>query len=348
MPERVLKGAIIGLGNVAVNGHLPGWCACPEVRIVAATDADPKRLKEIEKAPYAIAWSATVDDLFRRGDLDFVDIATPPASHARLIRSALERGIHVLCEKPLVTEAGDIAGLADLARGRNLALHTVHNWLKAPGARAITAALAKGAVGPVRRIEWATLRTRPAVTVATDGASNWRTDAAIAGGGILIDHGWHALYCVARWMGVEPREVAARLEIRGAGAGGIEDTATVVLTAPQVEAEIFLTWTADRRENRIAIAGRDGTLTLVGPALTLERPGRDPERTPCAPALEEGSHHPDWFGGVVEDFLASMRSANPSESANLGEASLCARLIEAAKRSSAAGGAPQSLASAPL
>jgi hypothetical protein len=58
-------------------------------------------------------------------------------------------------------------------------------------------------------------------------------------------------------------------------------------------------------------------------------------RWSCPPSLAEGSHHPDWFGGVASDFVAAARGAAKS---NHDEAVLCARLIDAAQRSSAAGG----------
>jgi predicted dehydrogenase len=146
-------------------------------------------------------------------------------------------------------------------------------------------------------------------------------------------------------MGTAPAYVSGCLENRGAAPDQIEDTATVLLGAQDVEAEIFLTWAADRRQNRIVITGRESRLTLDGATLAIERTGRTPETRSYAPGLEEGSHHPDWFAGVVEDFLAAIRADNPSKAANLDEASLCARLIEGAKRSAAAGGAPQSLPS---
>jgi hypothetical protein len=61
----------------------------------------------------------------------------------------------------------------------------------------------------------------------------------------------------------------------------------------------------------------------------------------CPPALSEGSHHPDWFGGVAAEFLAA---ATGRANSNLSEAILCARLIDAARRSSAAGGVRVALA----
>jgi hypothetical protein len=65
------------------------------------------------------------------------------------------------------------------------------------------------------------------------------------------------------------------------------------------------------------------------------------ERFSCPPSLSEGSHHPDWFGGVASDFLAAATRGGKS---NLAQAILCAQVIDAAQRSSAAGGVRMSLA----
>src|SRR5262249_14334533 len=154
--------------------------------------------------------------------LDFVDICTPPSSHAALIEDALQAGLHVLCEKPLVTRLPDALRVAAAARSAGRVVHTVHNWLKAPICLKISALIADGAIGRTRSIRWQTLRTQPAVAVARNGGSNWRIDPAIAGGGILLDHGWHALYCVMRWGGI-PGGIAATLEQRRLREWPIED-----------------------------------------------------------------------------------------------------------------------------
>ena len=97
-----VRGAIIGLGNVAVHGHLPGWLSRPDVEIVAVSDMRPaRRAVGAERLPGA-RWFDSAESLLADARLDFVDICTPPSSHATLIRAALERGVHVLCEKPLV------------------------------------------------------------------------------------------------------------------------------------------------------------------------------------------------------------------------------------------------------
>jgi predicted dehydrogenase len=334
----VLRGAFIGFGNVAAKGHLPGWRARDDARIVAATDAAASRREAFLAGCPDGRWHATVDDLLSGETLDFVDICSPPGSHAALIERALRASLHVLSEKPLVTTVEDAERVAAAAARAGRVLYTVHNWLEAPICRKISALVDEGAIGAVQSARWRTLRTQPAIAVSADGVTNWRVDPAMAGGGILFDHGWHALYCVTRWAGA-PVGVAARLETRRFHEQPLEDTANLALDTNAGVSNIFLTWAADERSNAIEIEGEEGEIRVVGDAVVL-RSNSEERRWSCPPSLSEGSHHPDWFGGVAADFVAA---ATGNAKSNLDEAVLCARLIDAAQRSSAAGGVRLSL-----
>ena len=329
----MLRGAFIGFGNVAAKGHLPGWSARDDVRIIAATDAAASRGQAFLAACPDGRWYETVDDLLVRERLDFVDICAPPGSHAALIERALRAGLHVLSEKPMVTRVEDAKRVATAAARAGRVLHTVHNWLHAPICRKISALIDEGAIGAVRRVRWRTLRTQPAIAVSADGVTNWRVDPALAGGGVLSDHGWHALYCVTRWAGV-PAGVAATLETRRFHEQPLEDTASLALDTNGGMSHIFLTWAADERSNMIEIDGEEGEIRVMGDAVILKSKSQE-RRWSSPPSLSEGSHHPDWFGGVAADFVAAATGGAKS---NLDEAVLCARLIDAAERSSAAGG----------
>jgi predicted dehydrogenase len=330
----VLKGAFIGFGNVAANGHLPGWRAREDARIVAATDAAASRREAFLAACPDGRWYETVDDLLAGERLDFVDICAPPGSHAALIERALDAGLHVLSEKPLVTRVEDAKLVAAAAASAGRVLHTVHNWLEAPICRKISGLIDEGAVGAVRSVRWRTLRTQPAIAVSTEGVTNWRVDPAMAGGGILFDHGWHAIYCVMRWAGV-PIRVAARLETRRFHEHPLEDTASVDLHTALGVSNIYLTWAADERSNMIEIDGEKGEIRVVGDAAILRSRSQE-QRWYCPPSLSEGSHHADWFGGVATDFLGA---ATGEAKSNLDQSILCAQVIHAAQRSSAAAGA---------
>jgi len=328
----VLRGAFIGFGNVAAKGHLPGWQSLKDVQIVAATDAVEAQGRAFLEACPGGQWHESVDDLLRDKTLDFVDICTPPSSHAALIKCALDSDLHVLCEKPLVTRVGDVQAIAAAAASSGRIVHTVHNWLKAPICNKISSLVDEGAVGAVRTVRWQTLRMEPAVTVASDGG-NWRADPAVAGGGIIFDHGWHALYCVARWAGV-PRGVSALLEKRRFRDWPIEDTATVTLDSNSVAAHIYLTWSANERANHIEIEGDQGHISVASDEVIF-RSDTGERRWSCPPPLSQGSHHRDWFIGVAEDF---QHAAVSGRKGNLDEAVLCARLIDLVQRSSTAGG----------
>ena len=277
-----MRGAFIGFGNVAAHGHLPGWLANPEVEIVAAADGAPSRRAIFEAACPKARWFESPEDLLAEMPFDFVDICTPPGSHEALILLALGAGRHVLCEKPLVTGPADRVAAAAARAGR--VLHTVHNWLEAPICRRISALIGEGAIGAVHSVQWQTLRTRPAVAVASPGGANWRVVPAEAGGGILVDHGWHALYCVLHWAGAAPETIVARLDTRRHHEWPIEDTATIDLELPAWRARIYLTWASDERCNKIELEGERGRIHVEGETVILcRRRRRAPLDLPTGP-----------------------------------------------------------------
>jgi predicted dehydrogenase len=342
----VLKGALLGVGYVAVGGHLPGWRERKDATIVAAADARPERREHLSGSFPEARWYASAEELLGResADLDFVDICTQPSSHAPLVRAALARSLHVLCEKPLVLSPEELRGLPALAADKDRTLCTVHNWLRSPAISKMTALVRAGEIGEMRRARWETLRDKPAGTVAAVGdpsEANWRVDPTQSGGGILVDHGWHALYTISAWMGDAPSRVAARLEIRKYTQFPVEDTATVILAYPSASAEIFLTWSAPNRANRIEVEGTLGLLRLEGSRLSLERETA-PTETWEVPSLTEGSHHPDWFGGVIDDFFREIADSR-ARGRNLAQAALCVQVLALARESSRRAGGPLGL-----
>jgi predicted dehydrogenase len=333
-PPAPLRGVLIGVGHVARHGHLPGWSGVDGVELVGAADARTEgRAPFLEAWPDAL-WSASAEELLARDDLDFADVCAPPSLHVPLARAALARGLHVLCEKPLALEPSGVDALGMLARERGRALVTVHNWKHAPAVAEVTRLVREGAVGRVRRCRWETRRTQPAVAAGAQG--NWRTDPAQSGGGVLVDHGWHAAYVLREWLGGRPQALSATLETRRHREFPLEDTAEVRLEWDGARAEIFLTWAAEARGNAARIEGDRGTILLDGGRVTLCAEGASP-RIREMPSLAEGSHHPDWFGGVAREFLREVREP-AARGENLEAAALCARILAVSQESSRRGG----------
>lgn len=331
----MLRGAVIGLGNVATGAHLPGWVGREDVALVAVTDERPERRAVAEAAVPGARWYDGAEALFAEAALDFVDICTPPSSHGSLVRSALERGLHVLCEKPLVGSVAELTALADLAVASRRVLYTVHNWHHAPIVRRTAELVHQGAIGRVSGVTWRTLRTRPATTEDRRNG-NWRLDPAVGGGGVLTDHGWHVSYILQSWIGELPTSVSARLQTRRHTGFAVEDTAEVRVTFPRATADVLLTWAAHTRGNCAELTGAEGSLCLEDEVLILRR-GRDEQRWTIPPALSDGSVHPDWFDPVASRFLSAVRGGGP-DPANLIEAGVCAALETSARESNLRGG----------
>jgi predicted dehydrogenase len=119
--DRVRVG-VVGTGWWATQFHLPALIGNPLVQLTALADPAPERL---QKAVRHFGIQAAFTDaraLFESGTVDAVVIATPHATHYGLARAALERNLHVLCEKPFVLESKQGRDLLRMARERSLHL----------------------------------------------------------------------------------------------------------------------------------------------------------------------------------------------------------------------------------
>ncbi|MFL6589117.1 MAG: Gfo/Idh/MocA family protein, partial [Chthoniobacterales bacterium] len=263
---------------------------------------------------------ASIEELGKTAALDFVDICTPPALHAELILAALRTGWNVLCEKPLVLDPADIERIRGAASESGRAVVPVHNWKYAPIIRRATEALRSGRIGRLEHVEIETLRFEDCAAVDPANPS-WRRDPAIAGGGILFDHGWHAIYLARHWFDQEPTDLTATLH--NVPQAGVEDEATLILNFGNGDARIFLTWRATGRATRMRLLGERGEIAINDDTLIIEddlfRFG----------ALSAGSHHPDWFEAMLPDVTASFRSREISRGI-FEEAALCLLTIRRA------------------
>src|SRR2546423_8397690 len=313
----MFRGAIIGFGAVAANGHWPAYAQSTEAKIIAVVDRTEERRQAARESIPGVETFGTIEEL---DGIDFVDICTPPALHGEPIRAALKRGWNVLCEKPLLLDPAEVEGVRSLAQESGRAVVPVHNWKYAPIIRKATKALRSGAIAELRELQIETRRIEDCAAI-DPAHPNWRRDPAISGGGILMDTGLHAIYLARHWFGEDPIGVEAQLH---RAANGIEDEAALTLEFPKGRATIFLTWGAERRGNTMRLSGDAGEIAIDDDALTI---GEQTIRFESA--LSAGSHHADWFAAMLPDVLASFRSpANAQPS--FDEAALCLSVIRRA------------------
>ena len=270
---------------------------------------------------------------------DFVDVASPPAYHAGAARAALEAGAHVIVEKPLCLDPKDFADLRSLAAAQDRVLFCVHNWKHSPTYRRAFEAVSAGGLGELRYCALSRLRTGQA------GGALWRIDPVIGGGGILIDHGWHAFYLM-QWLmgGRAPLSVAARLGVFPPGV--VEEVADLSLTFPGgALGYIHLSWRAPARRTSALLYGSEGMIEIEESSVRWSSRSGISE---VLPVVEEpdNSYHPGWFAGLAEEFESAIAQGpqGPIAQQNLREAAIALALLNAAKASDAAGATPIALA----
>jgi D-galactose 1-dehydrogenase len=149
-----IKLAIIGLGKIARDSHVPAVAAMGAFELAAAVDPSGVGLP-------GIAAFASVEELLGtcRGSLDAVAICTPPAPRFAIAKKCLDAGLHVLLEKPPATTVGEASFLLALAQHRGVTVFSPWHHRYNP------------AVDRAREY----LRDRPPVRVDVTWAEDWRT-----------------------------------------------------------------------------------------------------------------------------------------------------------------------------
>ncbi|MHB2025497.1 MAG: Gfo/Idh/MocA family protein [Elusimicrobiota bacterium] len=332
--RRAWRGALAGFGFAAERSHAPAFARFPSLTIVAVADPSPSRRRAAAAVFPGVALYADLEELMAAEEnLDFVDIATPPFLHAEQVLAALGRGAHVLCEKPLAVNERYLERIQNEAATRGKIVWTAHNWAYAPQWTRLRAAAAVDRIGQARKMEIEVLRSGPA---ASAGAPQLRAGPASAGGGILVDHGWHALYLIHGIFGVLPK-VDARRFSRALGA---EDEIFLHLSSDRCSAELFLSWKAPERSNRITIEGDGGRLVLRDDVLTIETGGSEAVVERFPQKLSRSSAHPEWFLAMLQDFESALARPDLART-NQEEAAFCCRTIAAAYGAPVLGSAPR-------
>jgi predicted dehydrogenase len=270
--------------------------------------------------PSARVYAGHVELLSAEKDLDALIVTTPPLYHADAVLAGLRAGLHVLCEKPLTLDPEAAAVMTTESEARGLCVFSVNNWAHAPAWARLLETAASGRLGAIRHAEIRVLRTRPSVSVLP---GDWRKDPAVAGGGILVDHGWHNLYLMRRLLGPETRLVSAVLMPDGA----VDEVATVLLAAPAATGVIHLSWKASERSNSALVVGEKGSAELRDDLLTIRADGEE-ETIRFPEKLSAGSAHPEWLASMWPAFAAEC--AGRGRGGNLSEAAFCLETIRAA------------------
>lgn len=111
----MLRVGLIGVGGISA-AHIPAWNAIEGVELVALCDI---RSEQMEKYPDKHQY-VDFDEMLEKEDLDILDICLPTYLHADYAIKAMEKGLHVLCEKPISLNEEDVERVYATAKRMNV------------------------------------------------------------------------------------------------------------------------------------------------------------------------------------------------------------------------------------
>ena len=192
--ETVRNVAVIGLGKMGIS-HLSIANATPGMKVIAICDSSAMiggMIGKYVKKPFFPDY----DDVLAIPDLDGVIIATPTRHHDGMIRSALAKGIHVFCEKPLTLSARTSVELAKIASNASLAAQVgYHNRFVGTFAE-VKRLLDLGTIGKIRHVH----ADAYGPVVLKPAAKTWRSKPN-EGGGCLYDYAAHPINLMNWYIG---------------------------------------------------------------------------------------------------------------------------------------------------
>lgn len=265
-----IRIGLVGCGAISTQ-HLEAIAALDGLALAAVTSASADRARSVGER-WGVPWSASLDDLLARDDVDAVTICTPSGLHPAQALAALRSGRHAIVEKPIALSADDAGAVVREGHERRLVVATISQRRFEPAVRALKAAADAGALGRISLVIAEGLYHRPQ---AYYDSAAWRGTRDLDGG-VLMNQAIHMVDLV-RWVGGPVASVTAHVATLGHDMEA-EDTASVSLRfLDGTLGEIVVTTCATPEfPTELRVYGDRGHVRIVGErAVEWDVPGVD-------------------------------------------------------------------------
>lgn len=260
---------IIGVGNMG-SGHLKRIHAgeCPGLKVTAVADIDPDRLEFAKGVDDTIALYDDAIKMLDSGKIDAVLVAVPHYFHPEYAIAAMQRGIHVMCEKPAGVYTLQVREmLAEADKHPELVFGMMFNQRTNCVYRKMRELVQSGDYGNIRRTNWIITNWYRPQFYYDSGA--WRATWSGEGGGVLLNQCPHQLD-LWQWICGMPVKVDAKLHYGKWHDIEVEDDVTAYVEYANGATGTFITSTGDAPgTNRFEITMDGGKLICEDNKLML-------------------------------------------------------------------------------
>ena len=257
MAEKLRIG-MIGMGGVVTRSHLPALAARPDVAVQAGAEIDSYQAARTRQRFGIPKVYAAYQEMLEEEQLDAVYVCLPNALHHHAASTALGRGLHVYCEKPMglcAQEAKDLAEQAEraglvLMPGYHLRFH--EHFLRA------RELLEERRLGRILQVQASAVYSGP--YRGWDPKSDWYFDPG--SGGVLYDWGSHLLDLVVYIANLDVETVSAMAQKSLPGLPVVDSFVATLQANRGIVGTLNLAWGTRGNLLMLQIHGTAGSLLV--------------------------------------------------------------------------------------
>lgn len=243
---------VIGAGYVS-SYHLRALKSLKAVRIVGITDQDPARAAKVAR-DFGIPWYESAGELYAQSP-EVIHVLTPPSAHCAVALEALEKGCHVLVEKPMASSEEECDRMIGKAASAGRILSVNHSAKFDPAVQKALRLIQAGAVGNVQSVEY--FRSSEYAPYSGGPLPLPYRDAGYP----FRDIGIHALYLMEAFLG-EIQDVEVHRRGTGLDLHLRFDQWSALVHCNRGIGNVQLSWSSRPLQHTLSVHGHRGAIFL--------------------------------------------------------------------------------------
>lgn len=322
-----LKTAMIGLGKQAVADHLPAVSRSEQFELLAAVDIDREKANAIAST-YGVPGFTSIEEMLAHVNIDVAIVTLPHCSYLQTIERLATHRVHIIKEKPFSTNLVEAKTLQSIIRKQGIYIGVTVQRRFNPIFQSFHQL--KRRIGKIYSVEGRYTMNVP------DLEHGWRASKVSAGGGALIDMGYHFIDLLLWYFGL-PHSVTA-LFTRGnrpSQSYDVEDTAHLSFDYQFADSpdektpgHLVISRVYPYKEEKLTVYGTEGIIEVSrGCIRRLDCQGEEIER------LERKGSWPSAAIDQLEFFAKQIQQFQPGQEVPLHEHLGHVALIHAAYES---------------
>jgi len=196
----MVKVGLIGTGIGRL--HASAYKKCADAELQAICDIDVERGKRAAEEFGVADFYQHYEEMLLDDEIDAIDICTPNYLHAPMAIAAFKAGKHVLCEKPISTNAADARAMVEAGKKAGKIFMMAFNNRFRGDTQLLKKCIENGDLGEIYYAKAGWLRRKG----TPGGSRSWFITKSMSGGGPLIDLGVHVLD-LTLWLMGNPKPV---------------------------------------------------------------------------------------------------------------------------------------------